>query len=70
MALSWQQQTALEAIHLSASNVGLTRRDFYERGIRMPTVYSLHRRGLVRCHHEQDDRGRTVTKWFPVHGAQ
>lgn len=66
--LSWQQQTALEAIHREASRggLGLTRRDFYGRGIRMPTVYSLHRLGVVTCFHDLNEHGRTITRWIPA----
>lgn len=64
--LSWQQQEALKAINRESAGVGLTRRDFYERGIRMPTVYSLYRRGLVQFRRYVDDRGYTITKWFPA----
>lgn len=46
MRLSFQQQDALESIRDAEA---LSRDDFYNRGIRMTTVRSLVRKGLVKC---------------------
>lgn len=61
--LSEQQRYAVKQLR---SHDGMRRCDLYGVGIRMPTVYSLIRRGLVRCDTETDGAGRTVYRYRAV----